>query len=158
MTKVKSNLLTAATFAATLWLLSGSAEAGEINTGYFGNVAIKGYDTVAYFTQGKAVKGSETHSLKWLGAVWHFSSAEHRDLFKSSPVRYAPQYGGYCADGVAYGQSTANIDPQAWRIINDKLYLNYNEGAAVELEEIPGQLEKAEHNWNNGIHAKVKSQ
>ena len=153
--KVKSIQLTAA--AAALFLMSATAGAGEINTGYFGNVAIKGYDTVAYFTQGEAVKGSETHSLKWLGAVWHFSSAEHRDLFKSSPVRYAPQYGGYCADGVAYGQSTANINPQAWRIINDKLYLNYDEGAAVELEELPGQLEKAEHNWNNGIHAKVKA-
>ena len=93
------------------------------------------------------MKGSEDNALKWLGAVWHFSSAEHRELFESSPVKYVPQYGGYCADGVAYGQSTANINPAAWRIIDGKLYLNYDEGAAVELEETPGQIEKANQNW-----------
>lgn len=121
--------------------------AGEINTGYFGNVAIKGYDPVAYFTQQKPVKGTEENSLDWLGATWLFSSSEHRELFQASPIKYAPQYGGHCADGVAYGDYTANIDPEAWRIIEGKLYLNYDPGAADEHENAPGMREKAEANW-----------
>ena len=121
--------------------------AGEINTGYFGNVAIHGYDSVAYFTQQKAAKGSEEHSVEWLGATWRFASEQHRRLFQASPVKYAPQYGGHCADGVAYGDYTANIDPEAWRIIDGKLYLNYDPGAADEHENTPGMREKAEANW-----------
>lgn len=128
-------------------LVAGPALAGEINTGYFGDVAIKGYDPVAYFTMSKAVKGSGDHSHRWLGATWHFSSSEHMKKFQATPASYAPQYGGYCADGVAYGQATSNIDPKAWRIIEGKLYLNYDPGAAQELEEVDGQLEKAEANW-----------
>jgi len=125
----------------------GAASAGEINTGYFGNVAIEGYDPVAYFTMNKAVKGSEEITHKWLGAVWQFSSKEHRDLFVSEPISYAPQYGGYCADGMAYGTTTANLEPQAFRIIEGKLYLNHDQGAAAEIEEIPGQIAKADAMW-----------
>jgi hypothetical protein len=141
-------------FAASL--LASAAHAGEINTGYFGDVAIKGYDPVAYFTMQKAVKGSDRHTHRWLGANWQFSSAEHRQMFQSSPTKYAPQYGGYCADGVAYGQATANIDPEAWRIIDAKLYLNYDPGAAQELEELDGQLQKSVDNWPE-IQKKVAS-
>jgi hypothetical protein len=135
-------------FGGGLFSGSGSAQAGEpINTGYFGGIAIKGYDPVAYFTKGRVMKGSEAFAHKWLGTPWHFANANHRDLFAADPVKYAPQFGGYCADGVAYGQSTANINPEAWRIINGKLYLNYDKGAAAELEEVPGQITKAEANW-----------
>ena len=125
----------------------GLASAGEINTGYFGNVAIKGYDPVAYFTENHAVKGNEDISHSWLGAVWVFSNEKHKQLFSENPVKYAPQYGGHCADGVAYGDITTNIDPQAWRIIEGKLYLNYDQGAAVEIEELEGQVEKSVKNW-----------
>jgi len=125
----------------------GLASAGEINTGYFGNVAIKGYDAVAYFTENLAVKGNEDISHSWLGAVWVFSNEKHKQLFSENPVKYAPQYGGHCADGVAYGDITTNIDPQAWRIIEGKLYLNYDQGAAVEIEELEGQVEKSVKNW-----------
>lgn len=135
-----------ASFAATV-------AGGEINTGYFGNIAIKGYDPVAYFTMKSAVRGSEQYSVDWLGAEWHFANDEHRQLFVASPVRYAPQYGGHCADGVAYGERTTNIDPEAWRIIGDKLYLNYDPGSAAELEDVPGQVEKSVANW-----PKVKAQ
>ena len=130
-----------------LGLVAGPALAGEVNTGYFGDVAIKGYDPVAYFTMSKAVRGSEDFSHRWLGATWRFSSSEHLKSFQASPTKFSPQYGGYCSDGVAYGQSTANIDPEAWRIIEGKLYLNYDQGAAQELEELEGQLDKAEANW-----------
>lgn len=135
--------------ALTLFALFAAmgAKAGEINTGYFGKVAIKGYDPVAYFTIKRPIKGSKEFELEWLAATWRFSSEEHRTLFSENPAKYAPQYGGFCADGIAYGETTANIDPAAWRIIDGKLYLNYDEGAAVELEEVPGQLEKAAANW-----------
>ena len=132
---------------ATAIFLPGQVVAGEINTGYFGNVAIKGYDPVAYFTEKRAVKGSQNLSYDWLGARWVFSSAEHKTMFSENPVKFAPQYGGHCADGVAYGDLTRNIDPQAWRIIDGKLYLNYDQGAAAEIEEIDGQLEKSQQNW-----------
>jgi YHS domain-containing protein len=130
-----------------LFLFSGFAGAGEINTGYFGNVAIKGYDPVAYFTEQRAVKGSEEISYSWLGTDWNFSSEKHKKLFSGSPVKFAPQYGGFCADGVAYGDFTTNIDPTAWRIIEGKLYLNYDLGSAAELEEVEGQMAKIEKNW-----------
>lgn len=127
--------------------VSEFVSAGEVNTGYFGNVAIKGYDRVAYFTEQRAVKGSEEISYTWLGTDWNFSSEKHKKLFSKSPVKYAPQYGGFCADGVAYGEFTTNIDPQAWRIIEGKLYLNYDPGSAAELEEVEGQMAKIEKNW-----------
>ncbi|MCZ7600956.1 MAG: hypothetical protein M5U09_28895 [Gammaproteobacteria bacterium] len=92
-------------------------------------------------------RGSPEHAVEWLGATWHFASEEHRRLFSSDPVRYAPQYGGHCADGVAYGDLSRNIDPAAWRIIDGRLYLNYDQGAAAELVELEGQLDKAEANW-----------
>ena len=85
---------------AAAWTMP--AQAGEVNTGYFGNVAIEGYDTVAYFTEKRAVKGSEKFQSEWLGATWQFSSDENRKLFDASPMDYAPQYGGLCSEGVAY--------------------------------------------------------
>lgn len=126
---------------------AGTAVAGEVNTGYFGNVAIKGYDPVAYFTEQRAVKGKKEISFQWLGAQWQFSTEIHRKQFAQDPVKYAPQYGGHCADGIAYGDLTINIDPEAWRIIEGKLYLNYDQGAATEIEQLEGQLEKSVENW-----------
>ena len=128
-------------------LLAATAGAGEINTGYFGNVAIKGYDPVAYFTQRRAVRGEEKISYDWFGAKWQFSNEKHKRMFSENPVKFAPQYGGLCSDGVAYGEVTVNIDPEAWRIIEGKLYLNYDPGSAAELEEAEGQLEKSVKNW-----------
>jgi YHS domain-containing protein len=117
---------------AALALFASSAPAGAgtaVNTGYFGDVAIEGYDPVAYFTDGRATQGSEEFAYDWLGATWYFANAEHRDLFAAQPVQYAPQYGGHCALGTAFGESTANIDPEAWAIVEGKLYLQYSKGA-----------------------------
>lgn len=125
------------------------SEAGEVNTGYFGNVAIRGYDPVAYFTMSKAVEGDPEVAHTWLGATWYFANEKHRDLFAGDPIAYAPQYGGHCSDGLAYDTITVNIDPDAWRIIDGKLYLNYDQGAAEEIENIPGQIEKADANWQD---------
>lgn len=133
---------------AGIWLvLSAPLAAQDVNTGYFGNVAIRGYDPVAYFTMARAVLGKAEISHEWLGAVWQFSDEKHLELFRENPISYAPQYGGNCADAVAYNTFTTNIDPNAWRIIDGKLYLNFDQGAAEEIEEIPGQLERAEANW-----------
>lgn len=125
-------------------------KASDINTGYFGNVAIKGYDPVAYFTEGKPQIGDPAISTNWLGAEWHFASAKDRELFVANPIAYAPQYGGHCADGMAYVATavTVNIDPTAWRIINGKLYLNYDPGSAADLADTPGLVGKADVNWS----------
>lgn len=134
--------------AATVATLLGSvASAAEVNTGYFGNVAIEGYDPVAYFTEGRAVKGTAEFVHEWLGAEWHFANADHLGRFVADPVSYAPQYGGMCADGVAYGTMSVNIEPEIFSIIDGKLYLAFDPGAKQEIEELPGQLDKAEANW-----------
>ena len=110
-------------------------------------VAIEGYDPVAYFTDSKPVKGSSQYTYRWEGAVWHFASAQHRDAFAKSPESYAPQYGGYCAYGVSQGH-TASVDPAAWKIINGKLYLNYNrEVQQLFLKDPSSEIEKADQNW-----------
>lgn len=119
-----------------------------VNTGYFGDVAIKGYDTVAYFTQNEAVEGSPKYTYRWLGATWQFTSPENRDLFAREPSKYAPQYGGYCADGVSFGTVTTNIDPKAWRIIDGKLYISYDPGAADGFEKNPAKLPDSQKHWS----------
>mgnify|MGYP001472886927 CR=1 FL=1 len=96
-----------------------------VNKSWFGGVAIKGYDPVAYFTDRKPAKGQKKFSMKWQGATWLFASEEHLKLFKAKPEAYAPRYGGYCAWAVSQG-NTAGIDPNAWDIVDGKLYLNYN--------------------------------
>ena len=96
-----------------------------VNNSLIGDVAIHGYDPVAYFLAGKPTEGSSSYSFTWQGAVWHFASASNRDLFARDPGRYAPQYGGYCAWAVSQND-TADIDPNAWKIVDGKLYLNYS--------------------------------
>jgi len=86
------------------------------------HVAIKGYDTVAYFTDGKAVKGSSAFEYFYDDAKWQFSSATHRDLFAADPDRYMPQYGGFCAGAMVFGDLTP-ADPEAWVIVDGKLYM-----------------------------------
>ena len=132
-----------------------TALAGEVNTGYFGNVAIEGYDTVAYFTDNKAMKGSEKYSYKWLGATWLFASEEHRELFAGSPISYAPQYGGFCADGVSDGKGHAqvNISPTTWQIVNGKLYL----AASAEFASPPLPRDNGDKNWQR-ISAELTTQ
>ena len=118
--------------------LLGAAPAlaeSAVNTGYFGDVAIMGYDTVAYFKDGQATKGSPEISHEWMGASWHFATPEHRDAFAAKPIGYAPQYGGYCSAGVVAGEVTSNIDPEAWSIVDGKLYLNYSKPVREEWEQ-----------------------
>ncbi|TKB99005.1 YHS domain-containing (seleno)protein [Pedobacter cryophilus] len=87
--------------------------------------AIKGYDAVAYFKENKAVKGNEKYSYLWKDALWLFSNKENLKAFKSHPEKFEPQFGGYCAYGYAKGHA-APVDPNAFKIVDGKLYLNYN--------------------------------
>ena len=112
-----------------------------------GGLALHGYDPGAYFEEGKPVKGQAAHSLSWMGATWRFASAPNKKAFQAGPERYAPQYGGYCAWAVSEGY-TADIDPNAWRIVNGKLYLNYSKSIQGRWEkDIPGHIAKADRNW-----------
>jgi len=109
----------------SLLFLTTCATAQPVNTGWFNSIAIKGYDTVAYFTEGKAVKGSSELKYKWNGALWKFSTSKNLELFKGNPEKYAPQYGGYCAYAMADGEKVG-IDPKSFDVRNGKLYLNYS--------------------------------
>lgn len=112
-------------------------------------LAIRGTDPVAYFTQSSPVAGKSEFTHDWSGATWLFATAENRDLFAANPEKYAPQYGGFCAWAVSQG-STAPIDPQAWKIVDGKLYLNFNKGIQSRWEQdIPGNIAKANSNWSN---------
>jgi hypothetical protein len=98
------------------------------------HLAIEGYDPVAYFTMLTAVKGLDSISYEWLNKKWNFSSPEHRDLFISDPMSYIPNYGGFCSvDEVIPEHALVHeIDPETWRIVDDKLYLFYSEDTLVK--------------------------
>ncbi|MFT5674114.1 MAG: hypothetical protein ACI808_000020 [Paraglaciecola sp.] len=118
--------------AFTLLLLASTAFAADpIETGTFNNNAIYGYDTVAYFTENKAVKGNKKINFEWRGALWHFASKAHRDMFVADPEKYAPQYGGYCAYAMSDGR-LVGIDEDAFTIHEGKLYLNYSNSVMKE--------------------------
>ena len=110
-------------------------------------LAIKGYDPVAYFTESKAVKGSAKYSAEHLGATYYFSTSEHENMFKNEPNKYAPQYGGYCAYGVSK-EYKFDIDPEAWAVVDDKLYLNLDKKVQVRWnEDRPGLISDADTIW-----------
>ena len=110
-------------------------------------VAIDGTDPVAYFTQGKPVAGDAGITHKWNGATWQFSSTENRDRFAAAPEKYAPQYGGYCAWAVSQGY-TASTVPEAWSIVDGKLYLNYSKSVQKNWEkDVPGHIASGDKNW-----------
>jgi YHS domain-containing protein len=126
------------TLSAVTLLGAGAAfAAAPINTleaGFFGgrgDVAIRGFDTVAYFTDAKPVPGQDAFATQWMGATWKFASQAHLDQFKASPEKYAPQYGGYCAYGVSQGY-LVKVEPDQFKILDGKLYLNYD--AAVQAK------------------------
>lgn len=130
------------------WVINSSADEAIYATKAG---AIKGYDPVAYFTQSKAVKGEKQWTTNWNGANWYFSSAENLARFEQNPAQYAPQYGGYCAYGVSQGY-LVSIDPQAWSIVNNKLYLNYSQSVKRDwLKSTDEYVALANENWSNLI-------
>jgi len=109
---------------------------------------------VAYHTEGKAVEGNAEFTHQWRGATWRFASAENRDRFIAAPERYAPQYGGYCSWAVSHGY-TANGDPKAWKVVDGKLYLNYNDAVKKKWEEGEREyIEQGDHNWSEFLNHK----
>ena len=129
-----------------------SWSADKISTGYFSNKAVSGYDTVAYFTEGKPVEGDSKWQVEYQGADWYFSSQENLDKFKADPEAYAPQYGGYCAWAVSAKNDFASSDPEQWAIVDGKLYLNYNQDVKKLWDnDRAGHIKQADVNWPNLI-------
>ena len=111
-------------------------------------MALRGYDAVAYFAVDSAVKGDAKYSYVWNGAKWLFSSEENMNKFMANPEAYAPQFGGYCAYAVSEGY-TADADPEAWKVVAGKLYLNYNRDVQKTWEKNEAErIENGKKNWN----------
>lgn len=135
-------------FGLTLGHAPDAFAGAPIYTGTFSKDAVSGYDPVAYFKSSKPVKGKDEYKFEYQGATWLFSSAENLSLFKASPDKYAPQYGGYCAYAVGAKNDLVSADPEVWKIVNGKLYLNYDKDVQkIWEQDIPGYIEKANANW-----------
>ncbi len=127
----------------TLAWQARAADRVFIEDGY----AIGGYDPVAYFTERRPLEGKPEFALEHDNATWLFATATNRDRFATAPERYAPQYGGFCAYGVAQGYKVS-IEPDLWTIVDGKLYLNYSPSVQRNWEEdIPGYIAEADERW-----------
>ncbi len=110
-------------------------------------LALRGTDVVAYFTEGRVVRGRAEHAAEWDGVRWLFASAAHRARFLADPAAHAPAYGGFCAWAVSQGY-TAPTDPAAWRIVEGRLFLNYDQNIKRRWErDIPGFIALGDANW-----------
>lgn len=141
---MKTNL-----FVLLLFLVSTSVQLLAQETDVFqkDGIAIRGYDPVAYFKQSKPVKGQETISHDWNGVKWLFSSEENKEDFKANPEKFAPQFGGYCAYGLSENHKSPT-EPEAFTIVDDKLYLNYNlKVKELWKKDISGRIKKANDFW-----------
>jgi YHS domain-containing protein len=131
--------------AALMIAIAGYTQTTEVFTTAKG--AINGYDPVAYFKQSKPVKGDHKFAYDWHGATWYFSSKENMEAFKSAPEQYAPQCGGFCDYGMSQGHKSPT-SPDAWTIVDGKLYLNYNNDVkAMWSKDRANLIKKADENW-----------
>ena len=145
--RVRRRLLAAALAGWSGSIPLSALAAGPVNVDASG-LAVHGYDPVAYFTMGRPVKGSPEFSATWEGATYRFANAAHLQAFRSDPARYAPQYGGYCAFGVAQG-ARPDIDPQAFAVVDGRLYLNLSPEIQKRWQaDVPGFIRKADRNWS----------
>ena len=136
------NLLAMAAFTTTV---SFNALAGEFNE--TDGVAIQGFDPVAYVVENEATQGVAAYTSTYKGSVFRFKNAANRDAFIADPQKYAPQYNGYCAFGVSRGYK-AVTSPDAFSIVDGKLYLNYNaEVKTMWTKDVPGYIAKADAQW-----------
>lgn len=133
--------------AASATMISARTARARIFTGFVEGTALGGYDAVAYHTTGQAVRGSEAITFSYQGATWRFASAENLSLFQANPDAYAPEYGGHCAWATAQGY-LAQGDPEVWRIVDGRLFLNASQGINRRwLRDIPGFISEADANW-----------
>jgi YHS domain-containing protein len=131
-------LVSAAAFFAP-WAQAAEPPINTLKNSFFASrtdTAINGYDTVAYFTAGKPVKGQDSLSYEWMGAKWKFSTQANLELFRANPEKYAPQYGGYCAYGVAQ-DSLVKVEPDQFTVREGKLYLNYDTEVQAKWKKDP---------------------
>ncbi|POR50798.1 YHS domain-containing (seleno)protein [Bosea psychrotolerans] len=145
----------AAVATASLGVTCARAESyGPVNTlGSTDGTAIQGFDPVAYFRDGGPRKGKPEFSVRYRGATWRFASAEHKALFEADPIRYMPAYGGFCAYGTSRGY-LVKIEPDAWSIVDGKLYLNYDlDVRRTWLRDTKKYLARSEAGWP-GLTAK----
>ena len=140
-------ILIAIAVASASFAAPAYADQAPVHTSLLSRVAVGGYDPVAYFTDGRAVRGSADHRITHQGYEYRFASAEHLAAFRANPSRYLPQYGGYCAWAVSQGY-TAPGNPNNWRVVDGKLYLNYNDEIQTRWErDISGFIRSANTNW-----------
>ncbi len=125
----------------------GALAAPEIYTASLSSLAADGHDVVAFHTDGRPTRGDARFAHGWKGATWRFASASARDAFAAAPDRYAPSYGGHCSWAASQGYR-ASGDPRHWRIVDGRLFFNYD--ARVHrtwLTDIPGFIAAADRNW-----------
>nr|WP_321359370.1 YHS domain-containing (seleno)protein [uncultured Hyphomonas sp.] len=148
--KLRPLFLAVCLSAAPVAVIVPAAQAEPaVYTSRFSNTALQGYDPVSYFTDGQPVKGAKEFSAEYKGAKFLFASAANRDAFLADPAAYAPQYGGYCAWAMADGKY-AKGNAKYWKIVDGKLYLNYNSGIQKKWNaDIPGFIEKADTQWQD---------
>lgn len=133
--------------AVTALTAAPAAAKDPVYTGTFSSLAVSGYDPVAYFVEGRPLEGRKAFEFEWNGATWRFADANNLAAFAADPEKFAPRYGGYCAWAVSQG-TTLSADPEVWRIVDGKLYLNYNESVQQTwAQDIPGHIAKADKNW-----------
>lgn len=132
---------------ALLFVTQAAHAKDSVYTSFFSDTAASGYDVVAYFTENKPVEGKDKFSYEWNGAEWLFSSRENLALFKANPKKYAPQYGGYCAYAISQGYTAKSV-PEAWDIVDGKLYLNLSLSVRKTWQANQTQyIRKADTNW-----------
>jgi YHS domain-containing protein len=119
-------------------------------------LAIQGYDPVAYFTQGKAVEGSNQFAAAFEGVTYRFANAANKELFLKDPKKYEPQYGGWCAYAMGATNEKVEIDPETYKIVNGKLYLffhNFINNTLLKWNKDEANLKaKADKNWQAIYH------
>lgn len=142
---------------AAIALLSASAFAGDlVNVSGASKAAVSGYDTVAFFTDSKPVNGSPFIAADYQGATYYFATEEHKKLFTENPEKYAPQFGGFCAYGVALGKLFP-VDINTWQVRDAKLYLNLNPDILKKFnEDLGGNVAKADKNWPGLVKKNAK--
>ena len=147
MTLTRRNVLTLALAAPAVGLVATRTMAQEASVYTEGGIAIDGSDAVAYFDGNGPVAGDPAITYAYMGATWQFSTEANRDAFAADPAAYAPQYGGYCAYAVSQGYTAPTV-PEAWSIVDGKLYLNFSTGVRRRWErDIPGHIAAADANW-----------
>ncbi|MFK8068066.1 MAG: YHS domain-containing (seleno)protein [Gammaproteobacteria bacterium] len=135
--------------AALLFVgLTGASQAGEFSQSVTG---VAGYDLVSYHTGKRPVRGNGHYLSVHEGATYLFSSEENKKIFDGNPTKYLPAYGGYCAFGVSVGKKFVG-DPEVWRLVDGKLYLNLDENIQDEwLKDVPGRIKSADTHWKKII-------